>query len=97
MASMAAAASHHHTATGSPLSPFATMMPHSHHPQIDAASRHLPQPPPAHMGIPPVHIETKAVSISAWMDFDLCKCFFSILFVPHTHTHTKSTLILMDC
>ncbi|UXI14516.1 pangolin [Sarcoptes scabiei] len=29
-----------------------------------------PQPPPAHMGIPPVHIETKAVSISAWMDFD---------------------------
>ncbi|KPM04438.1 hypothetical protein QR98_0028850 [Sarcoptes scabiei] len=34
-----------------------------------------PQPPPAHMGIPPVHIETKAVSISAWMDFDsICKC-----------------------
>lgn len=33
----------------------------------------FPQPPPAHMGIPPVHIETKAVSISAWMDLELRK------------------------
>lgn len=62
---MAAAAAAASAAAGTSLPPY--MMP----PNME---RGFPQPPPAHMGIPPVHIETKAVSISTWMDLDLRKC-----------------------
>ncbi|CAG2158843.1 unnamed protein product [Oppiella nova] len=49
----------HHTA--SPLSFYPSL------PNIDA----FPQPPPAHMGIPPVHIDPRTGRITSWMDFDI--------------------------
>jgi transcription factor 7-like 2 len=45
-----------------PGSPLSFMMP---------SIKAFPQPPPAHMGIPPIHIDPKTGTLQGWMDFDL--------------------------
>ena len=64
-----------------PGSPLSFMMPHN----IEA----FPQPPPAHMGIPPVHIDPKTGTITGWMDFDISK-------YPSTHKLCKTYIPLIS-